>query len=596
MRHPNNFLLFLTLLLSRLSLIVAEPFIFMINNDNAKPGNGVAELHASLAAIDAEPPWNWLAPANTRYGTLFKGPVFLVCNTTKPKAADVVKKHPHMIFEWTSYGAHREPLYTAFESPGFTIDHNINQRQERLMMAQSQGDEKISKYYHHNSQGEGVTVYIVDTGINRDHPEFMDLVEEDRLEVLFAEPFPPLPAFRKIDIDSSLRFSHGSSVAGVIAGKVTGLAPKANIVMIAALDRDGMSSEALYVDALVKLYNHITQYNADKTVIVNLSLSAGYFLPMGEDKVKTALRGVLNFVFDELMKLPNVLVTAASGVSEWGEDNVSFSWPVRRAEDFTNNQRLIVVGGVDPEGNGIFQKPHPNYQAVYAPAYAVKIASNIGYQLTTGTSYASAFAAATLANYLSRNRRLTADGARDLLLKNSYPRISTGPPVIWAGITQLEAGITPEDMLCRRDGDGANCKPRSQKPSNSGDKTQSNPKPPVQTSGPPGKQDSGGYPTPVDDDFDDVDPYDEEDADVVTTTVLKELQYEVTKTVMRGGSKPTSVAQPSVDPLADPLDRNRDPLEARSAAPTTQPAKIFQNSSVLTLKTSTTIQEPPSKA
>ncbi|KAF3235571.1 hypothetical protein TWF192_000707 [Orbilia oligospora] len=244
------------------------------------------------------------------------------------------------------------------------------------MMLQEEGQEPPSSYFYHNSEGKGIT-------------EFTQAEVSDRIEVIFADPLPPDPNDpdrRKIDIDSSLRFSHGSSVAGVVIGQKTGIAARAKAVMIAALDKKALSSEALYLSALVKLYRHIVTKNKKNRVILNLSMNAGYFRE-NNDPIEDDIRDGLSIVFDALAQMPNLIITSASGVSEWSQRHVAWSWPNMRAGTPETAKNLVIVGGVDKHGNGIFQKPEPGFQQVYAPAYAVKIASNVGYQLTTGTSF-----------------------------------------------------------------------------------------------------------------------------------------------------------------------------------------------------------------
>ncbi|KAK6524874.1 hypothetical protein TWF281_011775 [Arthrobotrys megalospora] len=551
MQDPHGFIFFLILFLLRISFTIAaddpKPWILMIRKEFRKD---TAKIDALWEAVqksntkDEKAEWAYKSTSE-EFGTLF-----MTFHGTEASRDGITKafakNNQDVISSWSDYTKHREALYTAYASKDYTVDRNINQRQERLMMAQEQGQNKPERYYYHNSQGEGVTVYFIDTGINRKHPEFIDVEKGKRLEVIFAGPNPPVETRQHIDVDSSLRFSHGSSVAGVVVGKVTGLAPKAHAVMIAALDRGGQSSEI-------------------SPVIVNLSLSAGYLVDT-DDAVKKQVRETLEEVWGKLMGLKNVIVTAASGVSEWDEDNVAYSWPVIESKDGKKSPNLIVVGGVDPEGNGIFQRPPKDSQAVFAPAYAVKIASNIGYQLTTGTSFASAYAAGILANYLSRDPSLNAEGARDLLIKNSYARKSGGPPVIWAGITRDEAEVTEDDLdLCKR-ADGANCKPKGSKTST---------KEPTAAKG-----DTDGFPTPPSDDGSD----DEGDDDggvsyIATKTILEKVRP--VKVITVDPNNPSSVPKDGPDSFLDKKPQRR------AAIP---------NTSNLTLRTSTTTGNPRPEA
>ncbi|KAK6497528.1 Suppressor of the cold-sensitive snRNP biogenesis mutant brr1-1 [Arthrobotrys musiformis] len=637
MRDPQNLLLFLTLLFLRISFTAAaddrKPWIFTIKKDKrADPKLG--DMHKALEAGDAKPPWNWVFDsADDIFGTFF-----MTVNSTVEHKDKIVKDYGDLISAWADYTTHREPLYTAYASGDFEIDHDINQRHERLMMLQQENKEVPSKYYYHKSRGKGVTVYFIDTGINRNHPEFIEADDDKRLEVIFSNPFPPDPndpGRLKIDIDSSLRFSHGSSVAGVVIGKVTGLAPNSNVVMIGALDRNAQSSEALYLNALTKLYRHIDKNSKQKPVIVNISLNAGY-LPQTKDKTIEDIRAALNEVWDRLMRLDHVIVTSASGVSEWSDKDVTFSWPNVRAEDKKSSPNLVIVGGVDKEGLGIFQKPKSNYQAVYAPAYAVKITSNIGYQLTTGTSFASAFTAGVLANYLSRDPKLSAPGAVKQLLDLSHKRHKDGPPVVWTGVSIDDLGITFDDLkkdedgnkVCKRADGAEDCTPSMRRTRTGAGKTPVVDPPPKKTPSRADPEDdtdddvnlddlgsgagidddgSGGYPKLSGDDDDDDDDRtlvgDDEDDDpdsvnyVSTSTVIKEVKYNVYVTV--GANQPSKTKGSDledIDPLADRGSRGRGAdVEARAVAVTTQPSPAYTHPATgtgLTFQTSSPTENP----
>ncbi|KAK6332028.1 Basic amino-acid permease [Orbilia javanica] len=606
MRHNHGLIFFLALVLLWLSFAAADdepdekPWIFTIKHEHRKHKD-LPAMHKAFEKVDAKPPYNWVFES----GDETFGVYFMTVNCTEKQKTQLEKDYDHLISQAGEYKPYREALYTAFESSDYVIDQNMNQRHERLMMAQEPGEQVPTKYFYHKSQGEGITVYFIDTGINRQHPEFAEADREGRIEVLFADPFPPDPndpGKLKLDVDSSLRFSHGSSVAGVVIGKITGLAPKAKAVMIAALDRDALSSEPLYLNALLKLHRHIKKNNSDKRVVVNISMNAGYFQEAEDpNALINDIRRGLEDVFDELAKMKNVVIVSASGVSEWSQTDVAWSWPNMRADKRDTAPNLVVVGGVDKEGKGIFQRPKAEYQQVYAPAYAVKIASNIGYQLTTGTSFSSAYAAGVLANYMSKDKQLTAEGAKDLLIKNSYPRFKDssgeGPNVIWTGNKLKDAGWTYKEMedaaFCKRD-DKDSCKPNSSK---SGGKTNSQPNSPLKTSVSSPQRDEDDDDDDDYEDDDDEDDDDEDDGDVnyiSTSTVIKEVKYNVYVTVGPNGPSPTNADDEYIDPLADPKDRGSRQVKARAVAIPTQtriPASP-DTGNLAVLKTSTATDQP----
>ncbi|KAF3273591.1 Basic amino-acid permease [Orbilia oligospora] len=622
MRQTRNIIFLLTLLLLRISFTTAkggkakEPnekvWIFTIKNELRKHSD-LGDMHKALEEIDEKPPNGAVFGSyDEKWGTFF-----MTVNCTEAKKKTIDTRFKHLISASAKYDKYRTPLYTAHEAQ-YTIDRNINQRQERLMMLQEEGQEPPSNYFYHNSEGEGVTVYFIDTGINRNHPEFAQAELAGRIEVIFSDPLPPDPndpGRRKIDIDSSLRFSHGSSVAGVVIGQKTGIAARANVVMIAALDKKALSSEALYLSALVKLYRHIVTKNKKNRVILNLSMNAGYFRE-NNDPIENDIRDGLSIVFDALAEMPNLIITSASGVSEWTQEHVAWSWPNMRAETPQTAKNLVIVGGVDKEGYGIFQKPEPGFQQVYAPAYAVKIASNVGYQLTTGTSFASAYAAGVLANYLSRDPKLEPQEALKMLIQRSYPRVKGGPKVVWLGITMKDAGITygsrpGPGVICKRDDDKCEKQPPAKTPSK-GSPQKDDPK-----KDDPKKDDTqggdGGFPTPIDDGGDDDDDDDDDNKSdfggddgagtesvyyVATSTVVEERRYNVYVTVGPNGPSPTKKnSGGEIDPLADPEKNNFRRAEEPAAATHTQPrSPVHPDTVYLALETSTATDKPLSKS
>ena len=88
---------------------------------------------------------------------------------------------------------------------------------------------KIGAHAAHarNLRGAGVTIGILDTGINADHPEFAGKSIDFRA---FAENGSPLPAIRARDYET-----HGTHVAAICAGATAGVAPEADLAVAAVL-------------------------------------------------------------------------------------------------------------------------------------------------------------------------------------------------------------------------------------------------------------------------------------------------------------------------------------------------------------------------
>ncbi|KAJ6263555.1 ATP-dependent RNA helicase DRS1 [Drechslerella dactyloides] len=428
----------------RILLVAADSkavvWIFTLKRDQQYKRDKIGQFYNAIEKADAAPPWNWAG----RVGSAPTGYFFFVGNITETARENLREQFKGLISEDGNYEELREKLYTAYGSNDesdseipddveLLIDTNRNQRAERLMLitppedAASEGeniDLDPQQYYYHKSAGKGSVVVFIDTGINTKHPEFKK-IQRGQIIVYFSTPGPPPADRMDKDMDGSLRFSHGTAVAGLVLGDQTGIANQAEGVMITALDRDGFSSEPLYLSALATLYALLTTRLKDKVVIVNISLSAGYF--MRTDSISKEIQEMMKEMWQMIEELDNVVITAASGVTEAGKDDAyPFSFPAREAIN-GKSKNMIVVGGVDREGNPIYQN-HTKID-VYAPAYRAKIASNIGYQLSAGTSFV--------------------ENAHPRIHPKNPPEVLIPPPVVWTGDKMQKRDERP---ICRRDG------------------------------------------------------------------------------------------------------------------------------------------------
>ncbi|MBI0297728.1 S8 family peptidase [Streptomyces sp. PRKS01-29] len=120
-----------------------------------------------------------------------------------PSVAKVVQNH-----RYTIKGTQEDP-------PSWGLD--------RIDQEDTQGDKK---YTYPDSAGEGVTAYVIDTGVRTSHKDF-----EGRAT----------SGFDAVDNDDSADDGngHGTHVAGTIAGAEHGVAKKAKIVAVRVLDDQG---------------------------------------------------------------------------------------------------------------------------------------------------------------------------------------------------------------------------------------------------------------------------------------------------------------------------------------------------------------------
>ncbi|CAG8602135.1 10825_t:CDS:2 [Ambispora leptoticha] len=115
--------------------------------------------------------------------------------------------------------------------------------------------------------GRRVKVYVIDTGINTLNPDF-----EGRA-VWGTTTRKDAP-----DFDD---YGHGTHVAGVIAGRVYGVAKVATVIAVKALSRTGSGA---WSDVIAAMDWIAVRHKSDKMqkTIVNLSLTGNYFLPANQ--------------------------------------------------------------------------------------------------------------------------------------------------------------------------------------------------------------------------------------------------------------------------------------------------------------------------
>jgi subtilisin family serine protease len=114
--------------------------------------------------------------------------------------------------------------------------------------------EADQKYTYPDSAGEGVTAFIIDTGVRITHKDFGDRAKS---------------GFDAIDGDDDANdgHGHGTHVAGTVAGTDHGVAKKANIVAVRVLDDQGSGT----TEQVVAGIDWVTE-NADGPSVANMSL------------------------------------------------------------------------------------------------------------------------------------------------------------------------------------------------------------------------------------------------------------------------------------------------------------------------------------
>ncbi|MFE5711126.1 S8 family peptidase [Streptomyces sp. NPDC056501] len=285
---------------------------------------------------------------------------------------------------------------------------SINETQEkppswgldRIDQAETAGDEK---YTYPDNGGEGVTAYVIDTGVRISHQDFGGRAAH---------------GFDAVDNDDTADDGngHGTHVAGTIAGTAHGVAKKAKVVAVRVLDDNGSGT----TEQVVAGIDWVTQNHSGPSV-ANMSLGGGADEAL-DAAVQRAIASGVTFA-----------VAAGNESSDAGQGS-----PSRVPEALT-----VASSTKDDE-----QSSFSNFGAVvdlYAPGSDITSAwndSDTGVKTISGTSMASPHVAGAAVLYLAANPTATpADTAAALTGAATADAIKN--PTSGTANKLLKVGVTP---------------------------------------------------------------------------------------------------------------------------------------------------------
>jgi len=293
----------------------------------------------------------------------------------------------------------------------------------------------MNAYFPHDKgfEGEGITVAVIDTGV---------APHEDLIR-----PNNRIIGFRDIVNDRDEPYDdngHGTHVAGIIAGngysskgRYVGVAPKANILAIKALDENGGGNTSDIIAAISYVIETKDKYN---TKIINLSLGTPANNSCDKDPLCKAV---------EMAVKSGLVVITAAGNS--GPKQGTIMSP-------GISKNVITVGAVDdkrtidPSDDTIapFSSRGPTIEGlmkpdIVAPGVNINSLSNIkldSYSSLSGTSMATPLVSGSVALLLNKYRDLKPQDVKEILLKSC---INLNSPAETQGSGMLNLKLLFED-------------------------------------------------------------------------------------------------------------------------------------------------------
>ncbi|WP_395363171.1 S8 family peptidase [Streptomyces sp. YH02] len=243
-------------------------------------------------------------------------------------------------------------------------------------------------YTYPDTAGQGVTAYIIDTGVRISHSDFGGRA---------------FNGYDAIDNDNVAQdgHGHGTHVAGTVAGTSYGVAKKAKIVGVRVLNNQGSGTTAQVVAGI----DWVTR-NAVKPAVANMSLGGGI-----DSALDTAVRNSI---------ASGVTYAVAAGNDNSNASNYS---PARVSE-------AITVGSTT---NTDARSSFSNYGTVldiFAPGSSITSSWNSSDSATntiSGTSMATPHVAGAAAVYLAGNPTATPAQVSTALTTAATPNVVTNP-------------------------------------------------------------------------------------------------------------------------------------------------------------------------
>jgi subtilisin family serine protease len=231
---------------------------------------------------------------------------------------------------------------------------------------------------HNITRGDKVLVAVIDSGVDRRHPELRGVVS-DSFDALGGDE-PP--------------HAHGTGIAGTIAARarLMGVAPAASIIAIRAFGATDKGAESTSF-LILKSIDYAVEQGAR---VINMSFAGPHDPAIQRLLAAARAKGV-------------VLIAAAGNAGP-------SSPPLFPAAD----PNVIAVTATDSEDRLFSASNRGRHIAIAAPGVDILVpAPGASYQIQSGTSFAAAHVSGVAALLLERRPDLTPDAVRKILISTA---------------------------------------------------------------------------------------------------------------------------------------------------------------------------------
>ncbi|KAK3346930.1 peptidase S8/S53 domain-containing protein [Lasiosphaeria hispida] len=223
-----------------------------------------------------------------------------------------------------------------------------------------------SDYVYDNSGGEGIRVYVVDTGIMTSHTDFGG-------RAIHGANFA--------NLNNNDENGHGTHVAGTVGGKTYGVAKKATLVSVKVLDANGAGSLGNVVLGIIWAALNAEANGGAEKAVINVSLGSG-------------TNELLNMVVDIATDIGATVVAAAGNENDDAANHSPASAP-----------SAITVGALNQTDGRAYFSNFGGLVDVFAPGVAVlssclSAVSNSASCSYSGTSMAAPHISGLAAYYI----------------------------------------------------------------------------------------------------------------------------------------------------------------------------------------------------